>query len=150
MKKSKLESLRQDNVLNPNPGKVVEPLFGESPFFDKNDLVQVKYEMLRQHLQDKEPVSKASKAFGFSRVTFYESKQMFEQEGILGLVPKARGPKSGYKLSSEMVDFALERMKLNPKLKIEELLQILENHYHVSVHKRTLERALARKKKAPR
>jgi transposase len=149
MKKTKLEVLRQDNVLNPNPSKVLNPLFEESTFFDKNDLVQVKYEMLRQNLQDKEPVSKASKAFGFSRVTFYESKQMFEQEGILGLVPKVRGPKSGYKLSPEMVEFSLEKMKLNPKLKIEELLQMLENHYHISVHRRTLERALARKKKAP-
>src|SRR5262245_32456019 len=119
MKKSKLVALRQNNVLNPSPNNVVDPLFEESTFFDKNDLVQVKYEMLRQNLKDKEPVSKASKAFGFSRVTFYESKRMFEQEGILGLVPKARGPKSGYKLSPEMIDLALEKMKLNPKLKIE-------------------------------
>lgn len=150
MKQRKLEALRQGNVLNPSPNKVLDPLFEESTFFDRHDLVQVKYEMLRQNLQDKKPVSKSSKAFGFSRVTFYESKQVFEAEGILGLVPKIRGPKSGHKLRPEMIEFSTEKLKHNPKLKIEDLLRMIEDHYHVVIHRRTLERALARKKKASR
>jgi len=41
--------------------------FRDSEFFDPEDVVQVKYEMLRQVDIDKQPVSQAAKMFGFSR-----------------------------------------------------------------------------------
>ena len=44
----KREALRQQGTLNPRPEDVTHPLFQTSEFFDALDLVQVKYEMLRQ------------------------------------------------------------------------------------------------------
>jgi hypothetical protein len=41
--------------------------FQDSDFFDPNDLVQVKYEMLRQGQLDKRAVPPKAKEFGFSR-----------------------------------------------------------------------------------
>ena len=53
MPKAKLNSgkrklLQQQGVLNPNAAQVKDPLFQSSDFFDAEDLVQVKYEMLRR------------------------------------------------------------------------------------------------------
>ena len=45
---AKHEALRKEGTLNPRPRAVTNPLFEESDFFDPHDLVQVKYEMLRQ------------------------------------------------------------------------------------------------------
>ncbi|CAD6563220.1 hypothetical protein ACFQ3P_40995 [Paraburkholderia sabiae] len=41
-KNAKLDRLRQFGVLNPRPEPVRAPRFQNSPFFDPNDLVQVK------------------------------------------------------------------------------------------------------------
>src|ERR1700677_699095 len=46
----KTEALRQHGSLNPHPEAVRHELFQSSEFFDPADLVQVKYEMLRQVL----------------------------------------------------------------------------------------------------
>ena len=45
---SKAERLKQIGALNPHPERVRAPSFQEGGFFDPRDLVQVKYEMLRQ------------------------------------------------------------------------------------------------------
>ena len=125
MKQNKLEALRQNNVLNPKPEKVKDDLFLESSFFDSNDIVQVKYEMVRRHLQEGKPITQVVKAFGFSRVTFYETKEALKNNGIAGLIPKQRGPKMGHKLTPPMVEFALEQMKQDPKLTIETILKLI-------------------------
>ena len=45
---SKIKNLKQHNCLNPNPEKINEPLFLNNSFFDTNDHIQVKYEMIRK------------------------------------------------------------------------------------------------------
>ncbi len=47
-KRSKADALVEDGTLNPAPEKVRDPKFQEDGFFDRRDIVQVKYEMLRQ------------------------------------------------------------------------------------------------------
>ena len=44
----KRQTLRRHGTLNPEPESVTDPLFHGNDFFDPNDLVQVKYEMLRR------------------------------------------------------------------------------------------------------
>src|SRR5262249_61747047 len=45
----KVAALRRHHALNPRAQSVRDPAFaGTNPFFDANDLVQVKYEMLRR------------------------------------------------------------------------------------------------------
>jgi hypothetical protein len=43
----RLQALTVAGAVHPHPAAVVDPLFLDSAFFDPNDLVQVKYEMLR-------------------------------------------------------------------------------------------------------
>jgi len=81
----KEEALREARALNPRPEAVTAPEFSSSEFFDARDLVQVKYEMLRQARQDGSTVTDAAAAFGFSRPSFYEAKTAYEQAGIPGL-----------------------------------------------------------------
>ena len=41
--------LKRTGTLNPHPEAVTDLLFKENPFFDRRDLLQVRYEMLRRH-----------------------------------------------------------------------------------------------------
>ena len=69
--------LRQGGTLNPRPQDVHHPMFQDSDFFDPDDMVQVKYEMLRQVHVDSQPVSQAAREFGFSRPSFYQANSSF-------------------------------------------------------------------------
>ena len=60
---AKIQTLRQYGVLNPHPEAVTDPLFQTADFFDPQDLLQVKYEMLRRVDIDKAPVTEAAAAF---------------------------------------------------------------------------------------
>jgi hypothetical protein len=61
----KREILRQTGTLNPRPDRVTDELFADSDFFDPDDLLQVKYEMLRRVRCDDFTVKQA--AHGFAR-----------------------------------------------------------------------------------
>jgi hypothetical protein len=67
----KRQTLRRHGTLNPHPEAVSHPLFRGSDFFDADDLMQVKYEMLRQVHIDNGSISQSAHAFGFSRPSFY-------------------------------------------------------------------------------
>ena len=41
--------------------------------------------------------------FGLSRPTFYQAEAAFEQDGLAGLLPQPRGPKSAHKLTPEVM-----------------------------------------------
>jgi hypothetical protein len=89
----KLEALRTSSTLNRRPERVTDPLFRGHAFFDAHDLVQVKYEMLRRVEREHTPVQTAAAAFGFSRVAWYQVNGRYEREGLVGLLPRQRGPK---------------------------------------------------------
>ena len=76
--KTKRQTLRRHGTLNPHPETVTFPLFQNSDFFDANDLVQVKYEMLRQVHVDKRSVSESACPFGLSRPSFYQAQTAFQ------------------------------------------------------------------------
>ena len=58
----KRQALRQTGTLNPRPDRVTDELFADSDFFDPNDLLQVKYEMLRRGGRDDFTVKQSSAA----------------------------------------------------------------------------------------
>ena len=99
----KEKALRDCGALNTHP--VADALFSDNDFFDSRDLVQVKYEMLRRVHKEGESVSRAAASFGFSRPSFYKSFGEFEREGVTGLLPRKRGPRSGHKLTAEVLAF---------------------------------------------
>jgi transposase len=146
----KAEALRQHGSLNPHPEAVRHELFQSSEFFDPADLVQVKYEMLRQVLVERSSVTEAAAEFGLSRPSFYEAQAAFEESGLLGLVPEKRGPRRAHKLSTEVVEFLRVAKAEDPTLSGAALRDRLWRERRLRVHRRSIERALARgQKKLP-
>lgn len=143
----KRDALLLQGTLNLRADHVRHPLFDQSEFFDPRDLVQVKYEMLRQVQIDKAPVSQSAQAFGFSRPTFYQTQLTFEQEGLSGLVPRKRGPRGAHKLTAPVMEFVARVRAAEPSLRPDELAQRVKQQFDLVVHARTIERRLAREKK---
>jgi transposase len=143
----KLQALRQSGTFNARAKKVSDRMFRETSFFDPQDLPQVKYEMLRQVQRDALPISRAAARFGFSRPAFYKAQRDFTREGLVGLIPKRRGPKGGYKLTPEILAFAEQTRLLDPSLRMPELVRQIQKKFALQVHRRSLERALAATKK---
>jgi transposase len=147
---AKEEALRAARALNPRPEAVTAPEFSTSEFFDARDLVQVKYEMLRQARQDGSTVSDAASAFGFSRPSFYEAKAAYEEAGIPGLLPKRPGPRRAHKLSEDIVERLIEAAAAEASLSSADLADLAHREFGVRVHPRSVERALARHPKDQR
>ncbi|MGH9304373.1 MAG: helix-turn-helix domain-containing protein [Acidimicrobiales bacterium] len=144
----KAAALLKHHALNPRPERVHDPAFaGDNPFFDANDLVQVKYEMLRRVRQDGLRVSEASATFGFSRPSFYEARSAFDASGLPGLLPQRPGPRRAHKLSEEVVSALEAALGEQPGLNSTDLAQLAEERFSLRVHPRSVERALHRRKK---
>ena len=144
----KVEALRAERSLNPRPEAVADERFVSSEFLDARDLVQVKYEMVRRARVDGEPVSRAAEAFGFSRPSFYATQSALDQGGLGALVPARPGPKGAHKMSGEVVAFAREQLAGDPKLSSQALVELIAERFGVRVHRRSVERALARAERA--
>jgi len=144
----KRNKLAAFGTLHPTPAKVRDHLFQSYTFFDPDDALQVKYEMLRRVERDGDSVSQAAKDFGFSRRHFYALQHQFAAQGFQGLVPKKRGPKGAHKLTDDVVDFLDKAREEIPCPKAAELARRVHNHFGRSVHPRSIEKALTRKKKA--
>ncbi len=143
----KSDSLRQHAALNPHPEHVNDALFLTHPFFDPRDLVQVKYELLHRVLVEGQPVGITAAAFGFSRVTVHQLRKRFEAEGLAGLMPRRKGPQRASKLSDEVLVFIWQTLKAEPELRTTELPQRISEQFGISIHMRSIERALKRERK---
>ena len=149
-KDPKEEALTRHGALNPRPEGVTDPQFAGDEFFDSRDLVQVRYEMVRRVEVEGETVTKTARAFGCSRPTFYKAKEALGAEGLSGLVPKKRGPRRGHKMKGEVLSAVLAAKEEDPSLSPEDLAEMVLSRFSVSVHPRTVRRALSRRKKKPR
>jgi len=147
---AKTEALKKQRALNPRPQKVSDELFQQSEFFDPRDLVQVKYEMLRRVRVEGLPVSEAARAFGFSRVAFYQALTAFREHGLPGLVPKRPGPRQAHKLSDSVLDFIEQQRVEDKTLRARALAKMVLKKFGLSVHPRSIERALFRRQKRGR
>ncbi len=147
---SKGKALREHGALNARAGKVKDPLFQNSEFFDPQDLVLVKYEMLRRVRVEGVSVAAAARAFGFSRVAFYQAKAGFQKEGLPGLLPRRRGPKAANKLTAAVLEFIDRQRAADSTLRATQLAVLLRRRLHLKVHPRSIERALARRAKRGR
>lgn len=144
----KMAALRRQHALNPRSQTVRDPAFtAGNPFFDAHDLVQVRYEMLRRVRQDGEHVSEASAAFGLSRPSFYEAQASFAESGLPGLVPQRPGPRRAHKLSDPVIDAVEAARAEQPTLSSGALAELIQQRFGLSVHPRSVERALERRRK---
>ncbi len=147
---SKVEILKKTGTYNPKAEAIADPLFREHEFFDPQDLMQVKYEMLRRVYKDGESIKKTASLFGFSRLSFYRTQEAFHKNGLAGLIMKKRGPKDAHKVSTPVLEFIQRSLEEDKSLESVDLKNLIEDNFGISVHPRTIERALARKKKRKR
>src|SRR5437867_2559861 len=140
---SKTRSLREHHALHPHPENVHDEAFQQHEFLDPRDRVQVRYEMLRRHRVERKPISEVAKSFGMSRQAFYVTDALFSEHGIPGLLPHLRGPKGAHKCTDEVLDF-VEQWKPQGK---ETLVEAIRRRFGVTINPRSIERALARRKK---
>ena len=140
----KVAALRAERSLNPRPEDVTDEEFRSSEFLDARDLVQVKYEMVRRVRVDGEPVSRSAAAFGFSRPSFYQAAAAVDSHGLAGLVPDRPGPRRAHKLTEQIVDFARQAHEGDPMMRSADLSELIAERFGISVHPRSVERALAR------
>jgi transposase len=147
---AKAAALRAAGALHPHPERVQDDAFARHEFFDRRDRVQVKYEMLRRHRVDGRPVTAVAAAFGASRQTFYVTNAAFTTGGLPGLLPRPRGPQRAHKCTDAILDFVAQwRAEHEPAAWLG-VADAVRRRFHVTIHPRSLARALARREKKPR
>lgn len=146
----KARELAGSRTLNPRPEAVADEGFRASEFFDARDLVQVKYEMVRRVEADGTSVSAAAGAFGFSRQSYYSAARALADDGLQGLVPAKPGPRGAHKLTAEVLDHLEALRDADSGLGAAELAAAVAERFGVTVHRRSVERALARREAATR
>lgn len=146
-RESKISLLREQGALHPDPDSVRDEAFRSHEFFDAYDRVQVKYEMLRRHQVEGRSVTEVAESFGVSRQAFYKAEAVFDAQGIPGLLPRRRGPKGAHKCTDEILDFVEQWQVESETAKAEKAVAVVEERFGVKINPRTLERALARRKK---
>jgi transposase len=141
----KTEELAKTRTLNPHPEAVLDAQFASSEFFDAADLVQVKYEMVRRVEVEGSSVSAAAGSFGFSRQSYYTAAAALASGGLPALVPAKPGPQRAHKLTERVLDHLEVLLAADPTLRSRQLAQAVADRFGISVHPRSVERALARR-----
>ena len=144
----KRRALLASGTLNPQPEAVRSELF-TLDFFDPHDRAQVKYEMLRAQRAEGLSISEVCRQFGFSRESFYQIWEAFNQLGFSALLPGKRGRKGPIKLKGEVLQFAVEKKQENPDLDPGELAALIAKRYGVEVHRTTVMRGIKKKLHSP-
>ena len=144
---SKLAALVANGTVNPHAQDVQDPAFLDNDFFDRRDLVQVRYEMLRRVRTEGQAIADIAARFGVSRPTFYKVQADFDRDGLAGLLPVKRGPHGPHKITDEVLAFIEAVMAVEEGLDAALLVERIVQRFGVTVHRRTVERALARRKK---
>ena len=145
--RGKDDSLAASRTLNPHPEAVTDPVFAAGGFFDPADLVQVKYEMVRAVEAGQMGAGAAASAFGLARQSYYNARKALAGHGLAGLIPAKPGPKGGHKLTGTVTDF-LEQRAADPAPSSAQLAAAVADRFGVTVHKRSVERALAARRAA--
>jgi transposase len=142
----KVAALRAAGALYRHADAVRDDAFVQHPFFDARDRLQVKYEMLRRHRVDERPVTEVAASFSVSRQAFYEALNAYTTAGLPGLLPKRPGPKRAHKCTEALLEFA-ERWQAEHGASADRLAAAVVQEFHVTIHPRSLTRALERRKK---
>lgn len=141
------QRLKKEGTMHPNPDRVRSDLLAKSSFFDANDLMQMKYEMLRSVSADQQPVAEAAQMFGLSRVAYYHAQKQYQKHGLAGLLPRRRGPKHPHKFTPEVMSFIDEQLAATGGRPDWNLLsKQIEAGFGIKVHPRSVERAVKQKK----
>ena len=143
--KDKNDVLKKNGTYNKDSGSVTAEEFQAGIFFDPNDLIQVKYEMLRYVAKNEGSVSEASKKYGFSRQSYYLNKAAVDVGGIAALIPQKPGPRKAYKLTDRGCQFIDSYIGGYPDANSHQANKALHEATGICVHDRTVARYLSKK-----
>src|ERR1700758_917152 len=133
------QALQAQGAAHPRPQAVTGPLFQGTVFFDPNGLVQVKYEMLRSVEKDGRAVVDAAEAFGLSRPVYYVARELFNREGLPGLLPRKRGPKRPHKLTEEALAVLAQAVREGERMpRGAEVAKLLAERCGIHAHPRSI------------
>jgi transposase len=141
--RAKRAFLEAAGALHPHPDRVRAQPFRQHRFFDALDKVQVKYEMVRAHVGDDEPVAHVAHGYGVTRETVYAATRRLAARGVLGLADQKRGRKGPLKVTPAMRVFIIEARRTEAALTTQALAERVATEFGVVVHKKTVERVLA-------
>ena len=145
---SKREILQANGTYNKNYEKIKNHKFITGSFYDPMDIVQVKYEMLKDAEEGNRGIAQVADEFGFSRASFYNTKDEFNEQGLSAFVPEKPGPRRPYKLTDSYKDYVDRYISENPKASSNEIARSLKKDKGIDISKRTVER-YRRKKNTP-
>lgn len=143
----KAQFLLRHRVFHTNYRAVSEPCFRNGDFFDPRDLLLVKCEMLRKVRVEGCSVAQATRAFALSRTSYYEALHAWQSHGLHGLLPNRPGPRGPHKVTEEVLDFLRTLQSERGSVDASQLAGELRVRHALSVHPRTIEKALSRRQK---
>lgn len=146
-KPRKSDYLKSVGAWNEKARLVENEIFRQNDFFDPRDKVQAKYEMLRAVYVDDLKISEASRQFGYSRESFYNTADTFREQGIAGLADGKRGPKAPRKLTAKIQQFILDRIDNEPNSSGREIAELIQQELQIEIHHRSVERFIAKRLK---
>ena len=141
-KQNKRQILKKAKALNPHPEHVTAAIFKTHPFFDSEDKVQVKYEMLRAREVEGALLTETCSKFGFSRESYRHIRRRFHLEGMAGLFGHKRGRKGPVKATEELKGFIRSEHARERSVTAEELARRCYQELGVTISRRTVFRIL--------
>lgn len=134
--------LKEARALNDRPERVRAPLFLRHPFFDPEDKVQVKYELLRAREVEKVSLTEACRLYGFTRESYRHILARFREEGIKGLFERKRGRRGPVKATDRVRAFIRAERQEREGVSVRELIERCQRELGVSLSRRTVFRIL--------
>lgn len=107
----------------------------------------MRYEMLRRVRTEGQSIAGATSRFGVTRPTFYKAQTDFSRAGLVGLLPTKRGPRGAHKITAKVLRFIQDIRANDPERDVRQLTEDIAARFGLAVHRRTVERSLARSKK---
>jgi transposase len=86
--------------------------------------------------------TEAARKFGYSKQRYFQLLEQFEAQGALALLSKARGPKTNYRRTEEMVRQIIRHRFLDPEASAEVIAQKLQQTHHL-ISIRSVERVIS-------
>jgi len=141
----KTDALRSVGALNPHPAAVKDEIFAGSDFFDRRDLVQVRYEMVRVCAPTADPSPRQQRASACPGPPTTSSVPSSSARASVAFCQEAR-PKGGHKLRAEVVEALRAARTQDPAVDAASLVELVKRRFGVEIHARTIERALKKKR----
>lgn len=143
---NKKEILLTNGTFNKNHAKVTKANFRNGGFYDPMDIVQVRYEMIRDADVSTGTIEQVSNEYGYSRASYYHIRDNFENGGMAALIPDKTGPREPRKFTDEIQEYVNDYIGRNPSASSSQIADEIESSKGVTVSKRTVERFRHKKK----